>query len=207
MARRADMTIGCVEAPLAEATQLGVMEVDERFHVIGFEEKPAEPRSMPGRPGAALGSMGIYVFNADFLYGQLIRDAEDAGSQHDFGHNIIPHLIGNRYRVFAHRLRDSCTQLNEGVPYWRDVLDMSRRVAEAVGLGYIGVDIIIDAEEGPMLLEANARPGLAIQIANARGLLPRLAEIDELKERPPQAEDDEEPWVIKIGERRLRRSA
>ncbi len=69
------------------------------------------------------------------------------------------------------------------VPHWPQVLDMSRRVAGAVGLGYVGVDIIIDADEGPMLLEANARPGLAIQIANGRGLLPRLAEIDALAEQ------------------------
>jgi alpha-L-glutamate ligase-like protein len=69
------------------------------------------------------------------------------------------------------------------VPCWDTVLDMSCRVAEAVGLGYIGVDIIIDARLGPMLLEANARPGLAIQIANARGLLPRLAEIDDEADR------------------------
>src|SRR5262249_17012978 len=64
------------------------------------------------------------------------------------------------------------------VPYWREVLDMARRVAEAVGLGYLGVDIVIDADQGPMLLEANARPGLAIQLANGRGLLPRLRAID-----------------------------
>jgi alpha-L-glutamate ligase-like protein len=69
------------------------------------------------------------------------------------------------------------------VPYWREVLEMSRRVAEAVELGYVGVDIIVDEEEGPMLLEANARPGLAIQIANARGLLPRLLEIDAQRAR------------------------
>src|SRR5437773_2362296 len=68
------------------------------------------------------------------------------------------------------------------VPYWSQVLDMSRCVAEAVGLGYLGVDIVIDAAQGPMLLEANARPGLAIQIANARGLIAPLAEIDELKD-------------------------
>jgi alpha-L-glutamate ligase-like protein len=65
------------------------------------------------------------------------------------------------------------------VPFWPEVLDMSRRVARDVGLGYIGVDIVVDAEAGPMLLEANARPGLAIQIANHRGLLPRLREIDD----------------------------
>jgi alpha-L-glutamate ligase-like protein len=71
------------------------------------------------------------------------------------------------------------------VPYWSEVLQMSRRVAEAVGLGYIGVDIIVDAREGPMLLEANARPGLAIQIANGQGLVPRLEEIDRLSQATP----------------------
>jgi alpha-L-glutamate ligase-like protein len=67
------------------------------------------------------------------------------------------------------------------IPFWSRILEMSRRVAEAVGLGYIGVDIVIDADKGPLLLEANARPGLAIQIANAQGLIPRLTEIDEMK--------------------------
>jgi glutathione synthase/RimK-type ligase-like ATP-grasp enzyme len=93
------------------------------------------------------------------------------------------------------------------VPCWEEVLVLSRRVAEAVGLGYIGVDIVLDAEHGPMLLEANARPGLAIQIANARGLLPRLAEIDALKDRPPAVKATAEPDIIgPIGEP-LRRSA
>jgi alpha-L-glutamate ligase-like protein len=79
------------------------------------------------------------------------------------------------------------------VPFWPEVLDMSRRVAQEAGLGYIGVDIVVDAREGPMLLEANARPGLAIQIANARGLLPRLLEIDALADQPPVEETPEEP--------------
>jgi hypothetical protein len=72
------------------------------------------------------------------------------------------------------------------VPHWGQVLSMSRRVAEAVGLGYVGVDIVVDAERGPMLLEANARPGLAIQIANGRGMLPRLEAIDALLDRAPR---------------------
>jgi alpha-L-glutamate ligase-like protein len=72
------------------------------------------------------------------------------------------------------------------VPYWREVLDLSRRVARSVGLGYLGVDIVLDAEAGPMLLEANARPGLAIQIANGRGLLPRLRAIDALLDQAPR---------------------
>jgi hypothetical protein len=70
------------------------------------------------------------------------------------------------------------------VPYWDDVLDMSRRVARAVGLGYLGVDIVVDEFAGPMLLEANARPGLAIQIANGRGLLPCLEAIDRRLDQP-----------------------
>jgi alpha-L-glutamate ligase-like protein len=70
------------------------------------------------------------------------------------------------------------------VQYWHEVLRLARKVSEAVGLGYIGVDIVIDAEGGPMLLEANARPGLAIQIANGKGLIPRLEAIDEMLDRP-----------------------
>jgi alpha-L-glutamate ligase-like protein len=82
------------------------------------------------------------------------------------------------------------------VPFWPEVVDMSRRVAQEVGLGYIGVDIVVDAREGPMLLEANARPGLAIQIANAQGLLPRLREIDGLSDQPTAVEIEEEPVII-----------
>jgi len=74
-----------------------------------------------GNAGFALGSMGVYVFNADVLYEELERDAPEPESGHDFGHDIIPRLVDNGTRIFAHRLQDSCTQLNEGCPYWRDV--------------------------------------------------------------------------------------
>jgi len=121
-ARQADMTVGCVEAPVSEAArQLGVMAVDDDFRVVGFQEKPANPAPIPGRPDTALGSMGIYVFNAEFLYEQLVRDADDRKSSHDFGHDLIPYLIRRGYRIYAHRLADSCVQVDEGRPYWRDV--------------------------------------------------------------------------------------
>ena len=120
--RGADMTVGCVEVPAEEASgQLGVMEVDADFRVIGFEEKPKEPKCVPGRPGMALGSMGIYVFNADFLYDELVADAAREDSGHDFGHDLIPKLVRDEARVYAHRLQDSCIQVAEGRPYWRDV--------------------------------------------------------------------------------------
>jgi glucose-1-phosphate adenylyltransferase len=120
--RDADVTVACVEVPVAEASgQLGVMGVDGEYRVVEFHEKPREPQEVPGRPGFTLGSMGVYVFNADFLYDELERDAAEAGSDHDFGHDVIPRLVESGARIFAHRLQDSCTQLNEGRPYWRDV--------------------------------------------------------------------------------------
>ena len=86
--RGADMTVGCVEVPVAEAAkQLGVMEVNADFRVVGFEEKPAQPKTVPGQPGCALGSMGIYVFNSEFLYEELVADAARSESGHDFGHD------------------------------------------------------------------------------------------------------------------------
>lgn len=120
--RGADMTVGCVEVSVAEAaSQLGVMAVNADFRVVGFDEKPAIPRTLPGRADACLGSMGIYVFNSEFLFDHLVDDALRKTSSHDFGHDLIPYLVHDGRRVFAHRLQDSCTQLNEGKPYWRDV--------------------------------------------------------------------------------------
>jgi alpha-L-glutamate ligase-like protein len=84
------------------------------------------------------------------------------------------------------------------VPYWSEVLHLSRRVAEAVGLGYLGVDVVVDAERGPLLLEANARPGLAIQIANGQGLLPRLQAIDAGIPPAPVSAESEEPLILPI---------
>ena len=121
--RDADATVACVEVPVEEAAgQLGVMGVDADYRVTEFQEKPEEPREVPDRPGQALGSMGVYVFNADFLYDELERDANRADSEHDFGHDLIPRLVAaGEARIYAHRLQDSCTQLNQGRPYWRDV--------------------------------------------------------------------------------------
>jgi len=121
VASRADMTVGCIEVPLAEARGFGVMSVDADRRVVRFDEKPEAPEPMPGRSDAALASMGIYVFNARLLYEQLVRDADDPNSTHDFGKDIIPWLIARGYRVRAHHFADSCVNMNEGRPYWRDV--------------------------------------------------------------------------------------
>jgi glucose-1-phosphate adenylyltransferase len=110
-----------VDVPLADARAFGVMGIDADGRVNAFLEKPSAPPPMPGRPDRALASMGIYVFSAGFLYEQLIRDADAAGSSHDFGKDVIPYVVGRGYRVFAHDFRRSCVNMNEGIPYWRDV--------------------------------------------------------------------------------------
>jgi glucose-1-phosphate adenylyltransferase len=121
VASQAVMSIACIEAPLADATQLGVMTVDADWRVTAFKEKPAHPSPMPGCSDRALASMGIYVFDEAFLYDQLIRDAEDASSSHDFGKDIIPRLVSSGLPVHAHSFSDSCVNMSDGKPYWRDV--------------------------------------------------------------------------------------
>jgi glucose-1-phosphate adenylyltransferase len=120
VSKSADVTVGCIEVPVADARAFGVMSVDVNDRVVEFREKPAQPGEIPGRPGWALASMGIYVFNTPFLFEQLIRDSDEPRSAHDFGKDIIPHLVP-RYHVYAHRFGDSCVASDGGVPYWRDV--------------------------------------------------------------------------------------
>ena len=116
----ADMTVACIDVPIAEARDFGVMGVDAENRVIEFVEKPKNPPVIPGQPDRALASMGIYIFNTRFLYEQLERDAATPGSTRDFGKDIIPHIVP-RYRVFAHPFSDSCVGSDEGKRYWRDV--------------------------------------------------------------------------------------
>ena len=113
----ADLTIGCHEVPVHEATEFGVMSIDENNRIIDFNEKPEEPDTIPGRSDISLVSMGFYVFNAEFLYEQVIRDHQDLFSDHDFGKNIIPKVIGD-YRTFAY---SSIDPKSEKQSYWRDV--------------------------------------------------------------------------------------
>jgi glucose-1-phosphate adenylyltransferase len=118
---RADVTVACITVPRAEASGFGVMHVDEAGVIVDFVEKPADPPAIPGQPDRALASMGIYVFDTRFLIGQLRRDAGDTTSSHDFGRDIIPHLVRNG-RAVAHRFERSCVRSSaEAEPYWRDV--------------------------------------------------------------------------------------
>lgn len=115
--QRADMTVGCIRVELAQAGQFGVMSVDAENRIRDFREKPHQPEPIPEQRDHALASMGIYVFNSEFLFEQLIRDADTPDSSHDFGKDIIPNII-SAYRIMAYPF--------QGIPgddrsYWRDV--------------------------------------------------------------------------------------
>ena len=117
----ADVTVGCVEVPRLEAAAFGVMAVDADDRITSFLEKPPDPPGIPNDPEHALASMGIYVFNTRFLIDQLNRDADDAGSSHDFGRDIIPAIVSGGKAV-AHRFAASCVRsAAETQAYWRDV--------------------------------------------------------------------------------------
>jgi glucose-1-phosphate adenylyltransferase len=115
------VTVGCIEVPRDEAKAFGVMAVDERRNITAFVEKPADPPSMPGNPGMALASRGIYVFTADYLYRLLEEDARNPDSSHDFGKDLIPRAVAE-HQAFAHPfvLSAIATPPFSG-PYWRDV--------------------------------------------------------------------------------------
>jgi len=115
--QEADVTIGCIEVPLEEASAFGVMSVDDNLQITEFEEKPKDPKPMPGAPGKALASMGIYVFNSKTLFEELTKDHDLSSSSHDFGKDIIPSVI-KRLRVCAFPFRDP---VSNKVAYWRDV--------------------------------------------------------------------------------------
>jgi glucose-1-phosphate adenylyltransferase len=117
----ADVTMGALEVPRMEAVGFGVLAIDAKKHVTAFVEKPADPPHVPGNPDIALASMGIYVFETNFLAGLLRRDAADKNSSHDFGKDIIPYIVQNGTAV-AHLFSDSCvrSELETG-SYWRDV--------------------------------------------------------------------------------------
>jgi len=117
VAKGADITVGCIPVPRAEAGEFGVMSINGEGRVIEFAEKPANPKPMPGDDEKSLASMGIYVFSVEYLRNRLMEDAKDKTSSHDFGKDIIPSAIENA-NVFSFRFMNA----NTGTPgYWRDV--------------------------------------------------------------------------------------
>jgi glucose-1-phosphate adenylyltransferase len=114
---QADLTVAVIEMNKNLSRELGVLQVDEGFRIIGFEEKPEIPKTIPGNPDLILANMGVYVFNTDTLVRRVIEDAKDPNSQHDFGRNVIPAMI-SQDRLYAYSFRDENKKVAK---YWRDI--------------------------------------------------------------------------------------
>jgi glucose-1-phosphate adenylyltransferase len=154
----ADVTVGCIEVPLQEASSFGVMHVDAGDRILSFLEKPKDPPSMPGNPNHALASMGIYVFDTDFLIDQLRRDAADMQSSHDFGADIIPRLV-KEARVVAHHFSRSCVRSSTEVPsYWRDVGTLDTYFAANIDLTDVVPDLDLYDRSWPIWTYTEATP-------------------------------------------------
>ncbi len=119
---QAAATVAVIPVPVEEASQFGILEIDASGRVIAFDEKPAKAKEMPGRPGWALASMGNYIFDSQILIEELTKDAEGE-SQHDFGRNILPEMVGRGMAVYAYDFSQNIVpgadEAQRG--YWRDV--------------------------------------------------------------------------------------
>jgi len=115
--QNADLTVGVVEIEKNKSKHLGVVEADSAGRVTGFQEKPANPQTIPGKPDKIYGSMGIYVFNQSVLMQELLEDAKNNKSAHDFGKDIIPQMLKKGMKVVAYNFRN---KENED-EYWRDI--------------------------------------------------------------------------------------
>ena len=150
VAQGADVTVGCLEVPREDATGFGVMDIDDQDVIRTFVEKPADPPAMPGKPDTSLASMGIYVFDTDFLIDQLRRDAADPSSSHDFGKDVIPYIVSNG-RAVAHSLQRSCVRSEaENGTYWRDVGTIDAYWSANIDLTAVVPELDIYDEEWPI---------------------------------------------------------
>lgn len=154
----ADVTIGCLEVPRADATGFGVMDVDADDNIIDFVEKPENPPGIPSNPTMSLASMGIYVFHTRFLMELLKRDAADPNSSRDFGKDIIPYIVKNGKAV-AHRFASSCVRSDfEHGPYWRDVGTIDAYWQANIDLTDIVPDLDIYDKSWPIWTYAEITP-------------------------------------------------
>ena len=148
--QNAEVTVGCIEVPRAEATGFGVMDADEDDVIRSFVEKPDDPPAMPSKPDMSLASRGIYVFETKFLLDELRRDATDPNSSHDFGKDIIPYLVKNGKAV-AHSFQRSCVRsAKEKGGYWRDVGTVDAYWAANVDLTAVVPDLDIYDQDWPI---------------------------------------------------------
>jgi glucose-1-phosphate adenylyltransferase len=149
----ADVTVSTIEFPRDEASHLGVLEIDANQRIIGFEEKPQNPKPMPSNPNLVLASMGIYVFNTPVLIRALVEDA-DKDTSHDFGRNIIPNLLEDK-QVYAFNFKD---RNQKDAKYWRDVGTLDAYFAANMDLISIDPQFNLYDKEWPIRTHVRSYP-------------------------------------------------
>lgn len=121
--KNSDLTISAIQVPVEEASEFGIIEIDENWQLVGFEEKPKNPKTIPGNPKLSLASMGNYIFNKNILVDALFKDACKEKTNHDFGKNVIPSLLQEGKKIFVYDFNSNkFPGINDSEKgYWRDV--------------------------------------------------------------------------------------
>jgi len=167
---RADATVACIPVPIPEGDQFGILEIDRDHRILQFKEKPKNPDPMPDDPSRCLASMGIYVFNANFLFDQLCHDATLPDSHHDFGKNIIPSVL-NTHRLFAHPFRDKNTG---NMMYWRDVGTLDAYYEANMDLVSVNPELNLYDQSWPIRTYQPNTPPPKFVFAQKEGEAPRI---------------------------------
>ena len=167
---KAVLTIGCIPCSIKEGREFGVMQVDSNRRIVAFEEKPQNPKPIPGDPAHCLASMGIYVFNTNFLFEQLCQDATNGKSSHDFGKNIIPSLIQSKLvRAFPFQDKNTGRSL-----YWRDVGTLDSYYEANMDLVAVEPELNLYDRSWPLRTYTNQEPPPKFVFAQTAGSNPRL---------------------------------
>jgi len=167
--KRSELTVSAIPVPVEKAQNFGIIEVDENYRAIGFEEKPSQPREIPGKPGWALASMGNYVFTTDTLVREVVADAERETS-HDFGRVVIPNLVGSG-RVFVYDFAGNKvpgrTLRERG--YWRDVGNIDAYYEANMDLMRVSPELNLYNSQWPIHTWQPRLPPAKFVFADAKG--------------------------------------
>ena len=179
----ANATVSCLSVPLESAKAFGVVGVDENDKIINFVEKPENPPALADNPEKAMASMGIYIFNADFLLDLLRKDAVNPESSHDFGKDLLPYLAANDMGLYAHRFEKSCVNNHSDEPYWRDVGTLDAYWSANIDLTYVVPDLDLYDSSWPIwtfqeqlpaakfVFESELRTGCAVRSLVSSGCI------------------------------------
>ncbi|MDX2006215.1 MAG: glucose-1-phosphate adenylyltransferase [Meiothermus sp.] len=167
---RADLTIAAYSVPIAEASRFGVLQVDDQWRLVGFQEKPKNPTPIPGQPDMALVSMGNYIFKTESLTELLEHDAKDTNSSHDFGKDVIPRALTEGYRIQVYDFkRNPIPGQSAPNTYWRDVGTIAAYFEANMDLVQVTPEFDLFNPEWPMrAANFNSPPAKFVHEAGAR---------------------------------------